>query len=84
MITAMLQNICLRRTLKQHVVCFWSPDVLVGNKVVVHECLVDFGQDVHSLRDLPKHGVNTIQVVQVLSGSDEELGRRQHTHLVCK
>lgn len=54
-------------------ICLSLPDVLKGDKVFVHKCLVDFRQDVCALRHLPEHGVDSIQIVQVLPHGDEEL-----------
>lgn len=55
----------------------WSslslPDVLEGDKVFVHKCLVDFGQHIVAFRHLPEHRVHSVQVVQVLRSRDEEL-----------
>lgn len=54
-------------------ICLSLPDVLKGDKVFVHKRLVDFRQDVDTLRHLPEHSVDSIQVVQVLPHGDEEL-----------
>lgn len=51
-----------------------KPDVLQRDEVLVHKGLVDLGQDVHAFSHLPKHSVDTVQVVQVLPRRDEELG----------
>lgn len=64
----MCQSLALRNVV--------PPDVLVGDEVVVHKGLIDFSEHVHTLRDLSKHSVNTIQIIQILSRGDQKLGAK--------
>lgn len=50
-----------------------SPDVLKRDKILVNKNLVDLGQDVQPFCDFSEHGVDSIQVIQVLPGCDEKL-----------
>lgn len=57
------------------------PDVLKGDEVVVNKGLVDFREHIHALGDLSKHGVNAIQIIQILTCGDQKLGaKRKQTH----
>lgn len=60
-------------------VCLSLPDILKWDKVLVHKGLIDFGQDVHAFCHFPKHSMDSIQVVQVLTCSNEELRTRMTT-----
>lgn len=56
------------------------PDVLVRDEVVIYKGLIDFRKHVQTLRDLSKHSVNTIQIIQILCCGDQKLGAKWKNH----
>lgn len=61
--------------IKGNSICW--PDILKRDEVLVNEGLIDLGQDVHTLWHLSEHSVDPIQVVQVLTSGDQELGIKE-------
>lgn len=61
--------------------CLSLPDILKWDIVLVHKGLVDFGQDVKAFSYFPKHSMDSIQVVQVLTCSNKELRTRKTTYM---
>lgn len=58
------------------------PNILKRNKVLVNKGLVDFRQDIQAFCDFPKDSMDSIKVVDIFAGGDEELSKRHVLHML--